>query len=142
MNDPWFGSEGKLDGSFALIRGREMVPEAVSPSTHSKLLRIVCEYDGDPLNRMPSATEGEEIGEFEERIVPALEEDHLCVLFAVLTYADHRYWLFYCRDKDATQRAIAGALGTEGDLPIDLQMEDDPQWDVLAKVLAQTHQQN
>ncbi|MET0657095.1 MAG: DUF695 domain-containing protein [Steroidobacteraceae bacterium] len=136
--DPWFLSEGKIGERLALIRGREMLPPEVRPETHPNLLNIVWDYEGDPVNGMPSSAESQEMAEFEELIVPALEKDHACALFAVETYDSQRYWRFYCRDLETTQQLLWGALGTEGDLPIDLQMDDDPEWDVLSQIIAET----
>jgi hypothetical protein len=140
--EDWFLSEGTIDGLRTFVRGREMLPESVRPESHGKLLRIVWEYGGDPVNRMPSAAISSEMSDFEDLIVPCLERDSCCALFAVVTHDGRRYWQFYCRDWDETQSAIANALGAEGDLPIDLQMEDDPQWTVLSKVLSEQGRKN
>lgn len=136
--DTWFLSEGKIDELPALIRGREMLPAAVSPTSHAKLLRISWDYEGDPVTRMPSEADAREMGEFEELILPALEQGNMCALFAVVTYDGQRLWQFYCRDKESTQAAISQALGAQGDLPIDLEMDDDPEWTALSRILEDT----
>lgn len=136
--DPWFVSEGTLDELPALIRGREMMPEAVRPASHPNLLSIIWDYEGDPVNGMPSEAASCEMGEFEELIVPALEQDNVCALFAVITCDGQRCWRFYCRDKESAQSAIWRALGTEGDLPINLQMDDDPDWETLTEIIEGT----
>jgi len=138
--DFWFVSEGEIDGLPALIRAREMLPEAVRPASHTKLLTIVWDYEGDSVSGMPSSEEAQEMGDFEELIVPALEKDDVSALFAVVTHDGRRYWRFYCRDKESTQLSITNALGPEGDLPIDLEMDDDPEWSALSQILEDVEQ--
>ena len=136
--DPWFISEGTIAGLPALIRGREMLPEAVRPESHPKLLSIIWDFENDGVTGMPSHDESNEMAEFEELIVPALERDNACALFAVITHDGQRCWRFYCRDKESTQLAIESAIGAEGDLPIDLQMDDDPEWETWSEILEDT----
>jgi hypothetical protein len=138
--DPWFLSEGTIDELPALIRAREMLPAAVRPESHPKLLSIIWDYEDDKVTGMPSHADSQEMGEFEELIVAALEKDHACALFAVITHDGQRCWRFYCRDKESTQALIWSALGTQGNLPIDLQMDDDPQWAELSQILEDTDQ--
>jgi hypothetical protein len=136
--DPWFLSEGTIDELPALIRGREMLPVDVTPASHPNLLSIIWDYEGDLETRMPSEADSREMEEFEELIVPALEQNNVCALFVVITHDGQRCWQFYCRDKETTQAAIWSALGTEGNLPIDLQMDDDPEWAALSEIMEDT----
>lgn len=125
--DPWFLSEGRIDSRPAIVRGREFLDPA-RPETHSHFLAIAWEYGGDPVSFMPNDHDSRRMGELEDRLVPALEHDGTCVLFAVVTCNGRREWKFYCKDVSAAQDVIDHTLPLEPRLLLNLRTEADPEW--------------
>ena len=129
--DPWFVSEGRIDGELAIFRGRQFLPNA-QPSTHSVLFIADWDYEASAENGMPSEDDSARMEAFENALVSAFERENesICVLYAVFSCDGHRWWKFYCRSLDEAQDELNKALsGFENALPIDLRVEDDdPEW--------------
>jgi hypothetical protein len=129
-HDPWFLSEGRIGDSPAIVRAREFLPNA-EPSSHSALFVADWDFEATAENGMPPGDESARMEAFENALVTAFERenDSICVLYAVITCDGHREWKFYCRDISEAQEALNGALSVfEDALPIDLRIEDDPEW--------------
>jgi hypothetical protein len=130
QDDPWALSEGRIGDSPAIVRAREFLPHA-DPSTHAVLFIADWDFEDSAVEGMPQEDESLRMEAFEDALVSAFERenDSICVLFAVITCDGHREWRFYCREISEAQDALNEALSVfEEALPIDLRVEDDPEW--------------
>lgn len=75
------------------------------------------------------------MSELEDRLVASLEAKEAGVLAFVFTHRGTREWHFYVGDSAELGQIINTALADLPGLPIDLAIEDDPEWDELANVL-------
>jgi len=132
--ESWFYSRGRLRGLFATIRGRESLPPEIFPQSHGRLLTITWLFDGHLNTRLPTGKEMTEMGDWEELLIPALEEEWLCVLFAVVTHANRRKWLLYCRDIARAQETVFRTIGRSGEWPLELTSELDDQWNTYRDI--------
>jgi hypothetical protein len=137
QQDPWLLSEGRIGDSPAIVRARELLPNA-KPSTHSALFIADWDYEDTAEEGMPSDEDSARMEAFENALVSAFERenDSICVLFAVITCDGHREWRFYCRSIPEAQDALNEALSVfEDALPIDLRSEDDPEWSEYTELM-------
>lgn len=135
LNDPWFLSEGRINGRKALVRVRESLPVDVRANTHPHLLIVSWTFGPGPAYSMPDSTASEAMGEFEEQIVGALEKNGLCALFAVVTSDDRRHWKFYCHDIPTVQAVLNESADLSQGLPIELECELDSNWAVYTNLM-------
>jgi hypothetical protein len=137
-DDPWICVKGEHDGNPILIRAREGLGDLISQERHRRLLRIVWCYDIDHPSGLPSPELSEEMGFFENMIVEALEADRLCVFFGVILHNGAKEWLAYTSDAQDAQdtcNRINLALQDYEPFPIEMTVDDDPNWGEYHKLL-------
>jgi hypothetical protein len=76
----------------------------------------------------------------EDRLVEALEAEEAGTLAFVHTYGGTRQWHFYVSELADLGAVINQALASLPKLPISLDVEDDPDWSEMAKVLGAVHE--
>ena len=110
-----------------------------------------CENDLDEINRlfskdeieveiakeanysgMPTDPQAEEMRGFEDVIQSCVDEDRLGILAFVRTGDGTRAWYFYVSDIAEVGNRINAAL--EPGLPVQLTVQDDPEWNELRNV--------
>lgn len=70
----------------------------------------------------------DQLKEFEETIIPALEVDNYAIVTFITTFDGERKWHFYIQNKERLSDVVNRALlGTPG-LPIRFEVETDPEW--------------
>lgn len=84
---------------------------------------------------MPNELQNAELGNFEDSVVDALDATELAILAFVFTCSGQREWHFYVSDIGAVGQAINEALAGQPVLPIELTVEDDPEWSKFNSVL-------
>ena len=71
---------------------------------------------------------------FEDTLIETLDPDRLAVLAFVFTNAGSREWYFYLSDLDEVGIRIKKALAKIPQLPIELTVVHDPEWNELRQV--------
>lgn len=137
-SDRWFCAEGEMDGLPTLIRGRQGLSKLVEAHQFPHLLRIQWNYDDVGVAGLPSDTVSSSMNAFENLVIPGLEQDSLCIFFCVFTHNGLREWLAYTRDIQATCDAINALLAKEVAFPIEMGVEDDPDWSEYHELMENT----
>ena len=137
-SDAWTLAEGSIDGRPSLLRFRPGLREFLGDPRFSRRLHLAWLYTDDGASGMPSSIESEAMENLENSIVHALETSRAGVLAFVFTHRGTREWHYYVADSVDLSALVNGALADTPDLPIELQVEDDPEWlefsDVLSSV--------
>ena len=84
---------------------------------------------------MPSEQETEAMRSFEDALDNALDPDGLAILAFVHTHGGTRRWHYYLEDVRTVGQRINAALADRPNLPIELEVVDDPEWQEMRLVL-------
>jgi hypothetical protein len=118
-----------------LLRFRPGLKEFLGDPRFSRRLQITWSYGGENLSGMPSEEDSEAMRPMEDRLVEALEAEQAGVLAFVHTHGGTRQWHFYIADSADLGALINQALSELPKLPISLEVEHDPKWGEMSKVL-------
>jgi hypothetical protein len=133
--DAWIGAEGRLDGRVKLLRFRPELRAFLGDDRYARRLQVTWSYVDDGSSGMPSAGESDAMRALEDRLVAALESARAGTLAFVTTYSGSRDWHFYVSAATDLGSLVNEALCDLPAAPIELQIEDDPQWAELANIL-------
>jgi hypothetical protein len=122
-----------------LLRFRPGLRKFLGDPRFSRRLQITWSYVDDNSSGMPSREDSEAMKPMEDRLVEALEAEQSGVLAFVHTHGGARQWHFYISDSADLGALINQALSELPKLPILLQVEDDPEWGEMSKVLDSLH---
>jgi hypothetical protein len=131
-SDAWTVAEGEVQGLPSLLRFRPNLKDWLGDPRYTQLLTIYWQYESSNSSGMPDDESSEAMGLFEDTLEAALDSDRMAILAAVRTGSETRSWHFYLRDIETVSQRINQALGPG--LPIELEVEDDPDWDFLRNV--------
>lgn len=134
-DDTWTGAEGENDGKPFLLRFRPHLQGFITTNKYNKRLTISWNYDSDDSSLMPSDDQLELMQDVEDALVDTLENDLQSVLAFVYTGQNQREWHWYSSDINETGKRLNEALADFDQLPIELSVEDDPEWSEYNAVL-------
>ncbi|OUS27584.1 hypothetical protein A9Q99_14160 [Gammaproteobacteria bacterium 45_16_T64] len=140
IDDRWFAAEGKEDGFPILIRGRGHLKDLVGTKSHPHILRITWDYVPDENSGMPSRDLIASMASFEEAIFGALEKDNLCIFYKIYLHNGIKEWSGYCSEIEVLQEQINKALFGHEQYPIQMAIENDPEWKDYTNLLKNTGQ--
>jgi hypothetical protein len=131
--DAWTIAEGERDGLPSLLRFRPNLKKCLGDPRFSRRLQVTwtCQRSN---TGMPSPEESDSMKPMEDRLVEALEESDAGVLAFVFTQGGTRTWNFYVAESADLGGLINHALADLPPLPIELSIEDDPEWSELAQL--------
>jgi len=133
--DAWTTAEGRKSGRPMLLRFRPGLKSFLGDPRFSRRLQITWVFGDHNSSGMPSGEDSEAMGPLEDRLVEALEAEKAGILAFVHTYGGTRQWHFYISESADLGAVINDALAELPRLPISLEVEDDPEWREMAKVL-------
>ena len=134
-SDAWNTAEGKHDGKPSLIRYRPNLHSFLGDERYPRRLVVIWEFESNS-SGMPSDEQSDDMREFEDAIVGALDADRCAVLAFVYTHSGIREWHFYLNDVNEAGSRFNESLSEFPKLPISLQVENDFNWDELRQVYA------
>lgn len=132
--DAWNIAKGKNPEKPTVLRFRPSLKDALGDANYPQRLMIVWQYEPVDASGMPSDTQSADMKDFEDMLIEALDPDRLAVLAFVFTTAGSREWHFYLSDVSEVGIQINKALANIPQLPIELTIEHDPEWDELRQV--------
>ena len=132
--DAWNIAKGKNPQKPTVLRFRPSLQPSLGNENYPQRLMIVWQYEAPDASGMPSETQSADMKDFENMLIEALDPDRLAVLAFVFTTAGSREWHFYLSDVSEVGIRINKALATIPQLPIELTVEHDPDWDELRQV--------
>jgi hypothetical protein len=132
--DAWNNAEGKNNGRVSYIRYRPKLQQHLGNTDYSRRLTVFWDYEDDGLGGMPSSELSDQMKDFEDSLVRELDPDRAGILVFVYTSAGTREWHFYLENDCEIGKRINKALAVFPKLPIELQVQDDPDWAELREV--------
>lgn len=132
--DAWNNAEGKRNGKVSIIRYRPELEQYLGHSDYPKRLVIIWDYEELNASGVASPDQIDEMGEFENTIVNALDPDRAGILVLVVTNAGVREWHFYINDVSVVGERINLALSGARKFPISIQVEEGEHWEELRNV--------
>lgn len=132
-SDAWNIAEGVSQGKPSLLRYRPSLKKLLGDDRYPKVLLIEWRYDAANSSGMPNDPQTEEMRSLEDTLQSSLDVDRAAILAFIRTGSGVRTWHYYVSDLAEVGERSNQVL--EPGLPIQLAVEDDPQWQKLSNVL-------
>ncbi|MGJ8641542.1 MAG: DUF695 domain-containing protein [Opitutaceae bacterium] len=133
-SDAWSIAKGKNPEKPTVLRFRPSLKTSLGDSNYPRRLAIFWKFDAEDESGMPTDSQSADMKDFENILIEALDHDRLAVLAFVFTSSGLREWNFYLSNANEVGIRINKALAGVPKLPIELKVEDDPNWDELRQV--------
>ncbi|MDP4610574.1 MAG: DUF695 domain-containing protein [Opitutales bacterium] len=133
-SDAWNIAKGTNPEKPTVLRFRPSLEAFLGDENYPRRLAITWQFEPVDATGMPSDTQSADMKDFEDLMIEALDPDRLAILAFVFTSGGSREWHFYLSDVGEVGIRINQALSTVPKLPIELNVEDDPNWDELRPV--------
>ena len=140
INDQWFAAEAMNDDLPVLLRGRGQLKDLIAVKSHPNLLKIRWAYTPDKKTGMPAMDVIKKMAVFEQVIFEVLEKEPLCVFYSIYLHNGIKEWSAYCSDLEKVNEEISGALVGHEKYPIELLVDQDPEWADYKAMLRDTNQ--
>jgi len=140
INDQWFAAEAKNDDLPVLLRGRGQLKDLVGIKSHPNLLKIRWTYTPDAKTGMPAVEEIKKMAVFEQIVFETLEKEPLAIFYSIYLHNGMKEWSAYCSDLERVNEEISGALVGHEKYPIELLVDQDPEWADYKAMLRDTGQ--
>lgn len=134
-DDKWTLLRATHEGSTLLIRAREFV-DGVDRAAYPIRLSVFWEMAEPDENGLASPTEVVPMETFEDRLVEAVDLDGQSLLSAVITGKGQRQWVFHTADTGEFLRRLTDMPQEEDRYPIEIEAEEDPDWEYFEAVTA------
>lgn len=131
----WNGAEGSRDGQPILLRYRPELEMFLGDPRYPRRLVITWSYACDNSSGMPSNDQSDAMKEFEDLLQAHLDPDGTAILAFVRTHSGSRCWTYYIADPKLLSQRINTALANHPNLPIEFEVEGDPEWTALKTIL-------
>ena len=132
-SDAWNLAEGESKGQPTLIRYRPNLEEHLGDQRYPRRLTMTWDFDTNS-SGMPPGQMADEMRDFEDALDAALDPERLAILAFIHTHGGSRRWHYYLADVDAVGQRINEALSHKPKFPIELAVEDDPDWHEMRMV--------
>lgn len=134
QRDLWVLAEGELSGKPIVVRFRPELRKVQDVSGYPYLIVINWTYPADE-NGMPTDAALDEVDDFEDILLTALESDCHTVLAAVITNDGQRQWALYSSNVEETGDRVNSMPHQAKRYPIEILTDDDPEWVYLKENL-------
>ena len=134
-NDAWNVANGTNLDKPLILRYRPNLQDRLGDPDYGRRLTIIWSFESDDSSGMPNDEQTTELGSFEDTVVDALDDSSLAILAFIVTCSGQREWHFYVSDIEAVGTAINEALAGQPVLPIELTVNEDPEWAEFEDVL-------
>lgn len=140
INDQWFAAEAKNDDLPVLLRGRGQLKDLVAIKSHPNLLKIRWTYEPDKKTGMPAMDVIKKMAVFEQVVFETLEKEPLCIFYSIYLHNGIKEWSAYCSDLERMNEEFSGALVGHEKYPVELLVDQDPEWADYKAMLRDTGQ--
>ena len=141
IGDHWTCATGVNNGLPQLVRCRTNVDKIAGRKTHPRLLKITWRYPTTDKSGLPSAELNEAMATFENAVVGELERDLLAIFVSVWVCNGIKEWSAYVSDAQRTCDRLNQALESYEPFPVELTVEDDPNWREYRSLLGKLTQE-
>ncbi|WPJ96190.1 DUF695 domain-containing protein [Coraliomargarita algicola] len=133
-SDAWNIAKSKNPQQPTVLRYRPSLQKFLADENYPRKLTIIWKFAPADDSGMPTDTQSADMKDFEELLLDVLDSDRLAILAFVYTTTGLREWNFYLSDTDEVALRINQALKSMPKLPIELHVQDDPDWEALRQV--------
>lgn len=133
--DAWNNAKGNSGGLPVLFRYRPTLAAFLGDSRYSRRLVIAWHYPITNSSGLPSDDQSDEMRLFEDLLQSHLDSDGSAILAYIRTHSGTRHWNYYISDAQILSKRINEALANQPKFPIELEVEDDPGWTGMRKLL-------
>jgi hypothetical protein len=134
-NDEWILAESVDPDSPMILRFRPNLESSLGDPRYPRRLVVTWQYESADEGGMPTEEQSDEMQNFEDTIVAALDPERFAILTFVVTGEEKREWHYYVDNVDEVAAIINEALADSPELPISLEVEEDPDWEEFREVL-------
>ncbi len=134
LTDNWFTALSEENGQIVYVTGRKDLEPFRSKGALKIRAEIKWTYQADSTG-MPIAKDGELIAEVEEKLRRAMEKDKLAILTGNYTGAGAKYWVFYTRHLPSFGERLNECLADYEILPLEIECEEDAEWEEYSDML-------
>ena len=118
------------DGAMPVIlRIRNQPPPFAEQMSFPHLLAIAWSFDPELANGMPVPEEAGRMAELEDLLERGLEAAQEAFLTVAVTGNGVREWQWYARNPDDAMQLLNKTLGHLDPFPIEISVQDDPEWE-------------
>ena len=136
LDDSWKGVEFFTDDDVpGLVRFRPNLQNFIETGSYLQRMDIIWTYESTDDSLMPDQSTMDLMSAVEDALVAAFEVDNQTILTFVFTSDNERWWAFYTTNIDITGPRLNEALAAFDPLPINISVEDDPEWNEYFGVL-------
>ncbi|PWK78155.1 uncharacterized protein DUF695 [Mucilaginibacter oryzae] len=130
LDDTWVAIEAVSDDNIPLlVRYRPNLTNFFESGIYLQRMDITWNYEATDSSLLPPAEEMVLMEQVEDALVDMLEADHQSILAFVFTGENERWWAWYTTNIDIAGERLNDALADFDELPINITVTDDPEWD-------------
>lgn len=127
---PWVLAKGTLDGHSLMMRYRKF-SEDFPKNEFPTRINMICSVKEQTESGLPTRSEYERLGMFEEHLMNAVEDDEDSVLAMVITSSGKREFVFHTADAESFKQRLNHVYETKTEYPVDLDLEEDDAWEYI-----------
>jgi hypothetical protein len=127
---PWVLAKGKQDGHSLMMRFRQFSQD-FPKQEYPVRINMVCDVKEQTSTGLPTRNEYQRLGEFEEHLMSAVEDDEESVLAMVITSSGKREFIFQTADAETFKQRLSDVYERDGDYRVDLMQSDDDDWEYI-----------
>jgi len=132
--DYWLVCLHEVAGCPAILRLMAEIPDEIDVGGLGDRVAVIWTYESEP-DGLPKEADSARMDFFEDVLVAAVESRMNACLAIVATAKGAKEWTFYADDGDAVV-AYAMELARHNGLPVQVQSDLDPDWEVYRRLLA------
>ncbi|MGN8069190.1 DUF695 domain-containing protein [Mucilaginibacter sp. SG564] len=130
LDDSWVGIDFVTDDEIpGLVRYRPNLQDFIESGLYPRRMDIIWTYESFDDSLLPTQKDMDLMASVEDALVDAFEGDNQTILAFVFTCDNERWWAFYTTDINMAGQRLNEALAIFDPLPIDISVDDDPNWD-------------
>ncbi len=135
LTDDWFSAMAETEnGNPIFIAGRNNISAFRTSEKFKERFEIYWRYQSGH-NGMPTDEDSVLIDEVSSLLRKTMEKDKLAILTGMYTGNGERTLVFYCRTARVMGERLNECLSSYPDLPLELYVENDPEWNEYAEML-------
>jgi hypothetical protein len=127
---PWVLAKGKLDGHSLMMRFRQFSRD-FPKQEYPVRINMICDVKEKTSSGLPTRSEYERLGLFEERLMNVVEEDEESVLAMVITSSGKREFIFQTADAETFRQRLSDVYGSGSEYRVNVVQSEDDDWEYI-----------
>jgi hypothetical protein len=127
---PWVLAKGRLDGHSLMLRFRQFSQD-FPKQEYPVRINMICDVKEKTPSGLPTRSEYERLGQFEEHLMNVVEEDEDAVLAMVITSSGKREFIFQTADAESFKQRLSHVYDREPDYQVNYVQSEDDDWEYI-----------